>query len=309
MTFKQYGILPVLFLHAIFPLIFSIGKVGMHYAPFAFFISLRALSCGFFSLMIYLLTCKNKKPIDRKDLPLFIQAGLFGIYLTFIPEFWALQYLSVGKVAFIFVLAPFFTAFFSRFHGLEKFSYKKLIGLAIGLIGFVPILLSKTGETGDFESLFSFELPELALIFAVGCYAYSWIAVKRLSNQAHYSPWLVSAFSMLFGGSCALLTSFFYDGWYKGVCPVTNWSALLTSILMLMSVAIICFVLYIYLLREYSPTVISFFGFTRSFFGALYGLIFLSELVSWMFFPSMLVVSFGLYLFYQEELSLDSKKV
>lgn len=306
MNLRSYGILPVLFLHAIFPLIFSIGKMGMLYAPFCFFIALRALSCGLFSMGFYLLMCKDKKPLARKDLPLFLQAGAFGIYLTFIPEFWALQYLSVGKVAFIFVLAPFFTALFSRFHGLEKFTYKKIIGLIIGLIGFIPVLISKGAGEKELASFFSLELPELVLMFAVGCYAYSWIAVKRLSNQEDYSPWFVSGFSMLEGGLAALVTSFFYDGWYTGVSPVTAWGPLLFYIFLLMSVAITCFVLYIYLLKEYSPTLVSFFGFTRSFFGAFYGWLFLSETVPWTFYPSVVVVSLGLYLFYQEELSLDS---
>ena len=72
----------------------------------------------------------------------------------------------------------------------------------------------------------------------------------------------------------ALVTSFLYDGWYQGICPVTDWIALLGSIGALIGVAITFFVLYIYLLREYSATLISFFGFTRSFFGALYGWLF-----------------------------------
>ena len=304
MNLKQYGIAPVLFLHAIFPLIFSIGKVGMQYAPFCFFIALRALSCGLFSMGVYILTVKNKKPVAPKDRVLLFLAGLFGIYLTFIPEFWALQYLSVGKVAFIFVLAPFFTALFSRLHGLEKFSSKKLLGLAIGFLGFIPILMSKGGGEVASTSFFSFELPEVALIFAVGCYAYSWVIIKRLTNQSDYSPWFVSGFSMIEGGIAALITSYFYDGWYTGVSPVTDWGPLLWYILLLMSVAITCFVLYIYLLKEYSATLVSFFGFTRSFFGAFYGWLFLGETVPWFFYPSVFVVSFGLYLFYQEELKL-----
>lgn len=304
MNLKKYGIAPVLFLHAIFPLIFSIGKVGMQYAPFSFFIALRALSCGLFSMGVYFLTAKNKKPIEPKDRIFLLMAGLFGIYLTFIPEFWALQYLSVGKVAFIFVLAPFFTALFSRLHGLEIFTYKKLIGLAIGFIGFLPVLMTKgAGEVG-LKSLISFELPEVALIFAVACYAYSWVIIKRLTIQSDYSPWFVSGFTMIEGGLAALVTSFFYDGWYTGVSPVTEWGPLLWYVFLLMSVAITCFVLYIYLLKEYSATLVSFFGFTRSFFGAFYGWLFLGEVVPLVFYPSVLVVSFGLYLFYQEELTL-----
>lgn len=299
--FKQFGVLPVLFLHMIFPLIFSIGKIGMQYAPFSFFISLRALSCGLVSLLVYALFINNKKSIARAHIPLFLQAGLFGIYLTFIPEFWSLQYLSVGKVAFLFVLAPFFTALFARILGLEIFSWQKIIGLIIGLLGFIPVLISKTGDEGSFSEFLSFDLPELTLIFAVACYAYSWIVIKKLIHKEDYSPWLVSGFSMVSGGTAALITSFFYDGWYQGICPVTHWWPLLGSIGALMSIAITCFVLYIYLLREYSATLISFFGFTRSFFGALYGWLFFRETISWIYIPSILVVSLGLYLFSKDE--------
>jgi drug/metabolite transporter (DMT)-like permease len=52
----------------------------------------------------------------------------------------------------------------------------------------------------------------------------------------------------------------------------------------------------------YSATALSFFGFIIPFFTSIMGWFWLGEEVNIWFFISLIIVSFGLYLFYQEEL-------
>jgi drug/metabolite transporter (DMT)-like permease len=306
MDLKKYGIAPVLLLYMVFPLTFSIGKAGMKFAPSTLFIAARMLLSGAVMFGVYTFFGRKKYKISYSDAFLLFKAALFGIYLTYIPEFWALQYMSVAKTAFLFVLAPFFTALFSRLHGMEEFSYQKIVGLTVGMLGFIPMFFVNTGQEAKFAHFMALDLPEAVTIFSVACYAYSWIIVKKLIKQKKYSMWFVNGTSMTLGGFGALITSFFYDGWMQNGIPITAFVPFVWYVFLIMIVGIICYCLYSVLLDDFSPTLISFFGFTEPFFAAFYGWLFLSETVSWTFFSSAFIVGFGLYLFYKEELKLGS---
>ncbi len=304
MNLKRFGITPLILLYMVFPLMFSLSKMAMNYTPPTTFIALRMISAGLVLLVCFLLQHKERYTIIWEDARLFFKASLFGIYLTYVPELWALQYLSVAKSAFLFVLAPFFTALFAHLYEKESFSFKKIIGLIVGLIGFIPMLIATTGQEETFKSFFSLNLPEVITILSVAFYAYSWIPIKQLMNEKKYSPWLINGITMLGGGLGAAATSFFCDGWYKGVCPITDWKAVSFYVLLTLFVGVFCYILYTYLLKSFSTTLVSFFCFTEPFFAAFYGWFFLGEKVSYWFFISIFIVSIGLYIFYQEELQI-----
>ena len=77
--------------------------------------------------------------------------------------------------------------------------------------------------------------------------------------------------------------------------------------LMIVVANIAAYNLYGHLLHIYSPTLLSFFGFTTPLFTAVYGFIFLNEPISMAFIVSVGIVSLGLYLFYQDELRVASQ--
>jgi drug/metabolite transporter (DMT)-like permease len=305
MDLKKFGVYPLILLYMVFPLSFSLSKMGMMYAPSTTFIALRMIITGLFFLLCYAVQHKGTFKLTFDDTRLFFQAGFFGIYLTYVPELWALQYLSVAKSAFLFVLAPFFTALFAHLYENELFSRKKIIGLIIALIGFIPILIVTADSEEVFKNFSFVNLPEIVTILSVACYAYSWIPIKKLMNEKQYSPWLINGVIMLGGGIGAAVTALFCDGWYKGVSPVTNWNAISWYLFLTLLVGVFCYILYTYLLKNFTTTLVSFFCFTEPFFAAFYGWYFLGETVSWMFFVSILIVSIGLYIFYQSELSQD----
>ncbi|MFT6765333.1 MAG: drug/metabolite transporter (DMT)-like permease, partial [Alteromonas naphthalenivorans] len=226
MNLKKFGVIPLIILYMVFPLSFSLSKMGMLYAPSTTFIALRMVLSGLFFLVCFAIQHKGRFTLTFVDYRLFFKASFFGIYLTYVPELWALQYLSVAKSAFLFVLAPFFTALFTHIYEKEIFSNKKIIGLMIGLVGFIPILIATTSTEETFKSFSFLNLPEIITILSVACYAYSWIPIKQLMNDKKYSPWLINGVAMLGGGIGATVTAFFCDGWYTGVSPVTNWTAL-----------------------------------------------------------------------------------
>lgn len=167
------------------------------------------------------------------------------------------------------------------------------------------MLMATTGQEETFKSFLNINLPEIVTILSVACYAYSWIPIKELINKKKYSPWLINGIAMLVGGLGAAVTSLFCDGWYSGASPITDWYALSWHLFFMISIGVFCYILYAYLLKSFSTTLVSFFCFTEPFFAALYGWYFLGETVSYLFFISIFIVSIGLYIFYQSELSRD----
>src|SRR5262249_16486304 len=137
---------------------------------------------------------------------------------------------------------------------------------------------------------------ELALLFAVCCSAYGWLVMKDLITKRRYSPLMVNGIGMLVGGIAAAFTAFAIEGNYPlviqkaptdviGMRLIEYCGPLLTSLIMaagsmllLIIIAnIICYNLYGYLLTKYSPTFLSFAGFSTPLFASVFGWIFLKE--------------------------------
>jgi len=144
--------------------------------------------------------------------------------------------------------------------------------------------------------------------------------MKKLTNVRGYSPVFINGIGMLGGGLLALVTSFLWEktpriygaeslGYLDKILPITVspevagyimffWYTLLLIIIG----NIIAYNLYGYLLTYYSATFLSFAGFTTPLFAALLGWLLLNEHITWHFFSTIIIVSFGLYLFYKEDL-------
>lgn len=299
---QRWGMLPPILLFMIFPLTFSLGKLGFQFGPQILFVGLRMFFSGIFLLCCYaLFKSKPSAQLQGHDWVLLFYATVFGVG-CYIPEFWALKYVSAAQAALIFLTVPFSSALFEWIHGTAKITPQKIIGLLVGICGIIPVLIT------DDAGYSGFTFPELLIIVASIAYAYGWIAMKRLvkSNPNHSSLYL-NGLRMLGGGMLALISSFFLEEW-NGITPaVTDWYSYGKYIFLISVIGITCYSFYAFLLRYYSVTMIAFTGFTEPFFAALYAWMLLGETVSWIFFVGLCIVSLGLYLFYQEELRLITK--
>jgi drug/metabolite transporter (DMT)-like permease len=298
----RLGIGGIFLMYAFFSTTLSLAKSVLAYGPMITYIGLRMFIAGALLLAYYLIVMRKKIVFKRKqDMIGFFNIALFGICGSYVLSFWALQYLSIAKSAFLLILSPFFTAFFAWIHGFENFTSKKILGLTIGALGTIPILMSKSVDETAFASVFALDIPEILTLISVALYAYSWVEVKKLMNKG-YDTSLINGMTMFLGGIATLMIAYFMDGWSQGISPVTNWSSYSIYVASIVAVGTFCFTLYAHVLNRYSPTLVSFFGFSEPFFAAIFGWIFIAEEISWVFGVSLLIVSVGLYLFYQEEL-------
>lgn len=294
----------VAFLYMIIASTFTIGKLALQYLQPIFFVGIRMVFSGLLLLGYLYFFRRFQLIFRREDRWSFLSIILFHIFFSFVAEFWALQYLNSSKVCLFYSLSPFIAAVFSYFLFSEKMTFKKFIGLAIGFCAFLPVFISNA-DAGQ-SAVWFLSWPELAMLLSVVSATYGWTVVRKLGRSG-YSMFMINGIGMLGGGLLSLVASFIFEGWptirsVSGSLPTDLLASAGYTLLLIVLANVVFYNLYGHLLHRYTVTFISFAGFTTPLFAALYGWVLLGESVGVSFFITVLLVSIGLYIFYQEEL-------
>jgi drug/metabolite transporter (DMT)-like permease len=184
---------------------------------------------------------------------------------------------------------------------------KKVVGLVLSVLGFVPELVASAWQEGT--TILFFSWPEAALFGAVASFSYGWILVRTAIKDHGVPVMLVNGLGML-GGGCLALVLAFFDRLFNpvtadrfiSIIPVTNVEKFIILTAGLIAIGnIACYVLYGYLLKRYTATILTFGELFIPLFAAFYGWLFLREQVHWYFFVSVATILAGMYLFYVEE--------
>ncbi len=301
-------------LYFLFGSAFTFGKIALSYLSPILFIGVRMSLSGLVLLGYIFLKRPSECYIRPRDWGYFFLIMITNIYCAYNLEFWAMQYISAAKASLLYNLSPFVTALVSHILLHHRLTKKQWIGLMIGCIGLIPILTHQ-GILEQMSFHFGFiSVPEFVMILSVFCAALGWIIMKKLMNRHSYSPVFINGVTMLSGGILSFITSLIFEeqtglivnsNWLVlGLSPLySSWLIFVVSTGLLILVAnIIGYNIYGYLLSHYSPTFISFAGFTTPLFTALLDWILLGEIVPTAFYFSCVILLGGLYLFYQDEL-------
>lgn len=300
---KDFKILLVIILFALFASIFSLQKISLNYSEPFFLIGFRMAFSGLL-LLIYSFykfnIVKIVKSIKVTHIKFFIYLSVFNIYLTNVFEIWGLNNMSSAKACMIYSLSPFITAIVAFFILKELLTKKKIFGLMLGFLGLVPMLFLKTYEEFNVGKVFAFSFSEIALILSVLFSVLGWIFLKKIITLG-YSFIFANGVSMSIGGIIILFHSFLFgEAWNP--FPVLNIKYFLfyTFITCIIS-NVICYNLFGYLLKYFSTTFMTFSGLMTPFFASFFGWMFLNEIITWHFFLSILLFFLGLIIFYKEE--------
>lgn len=295
-------------MYALFGMTFVIGKAALQFVSPIAFIAFRMIIAGILLSCYQKFYLKQKLGLSKTDFMNLSWLSLVHIYVPYVFEFWALQYVSSAKAAMLFSLSPFATAILAYILLKEKLSLKKILGLIIGCLGFLPILIINSCKELPGEKLCNFYLPEIALVISVVSASYAWIFIQNKLQQNSYSLIKINGVSMLFGGFLALFTSFIFEPWSPA--PINNYYyfAILTLLIIIIG-NILCYNMYGLLLNKYTATFLSFAGFMTPLFTAFFQFVIFKEPVSLSFFATLIFVFIGLYIFYQEELRHGITKV
>lgn len=180
---------------------------------------------------------------------------------------------------------------------------KKLFGMLIGFVGFIPVLKMQTGDEGLLKAFSFFSWPELAIMGAALFSVYGWVLLRIIVKNQTLSPLYANGYSMLIGGTFAFIHSFFIDSWSP--IPVASGQLLpfIQGIVIMTLVSnILCYNLYGFMLKKYTATFLSFMGLLSPIFASLNSWVILGETPSWQILLSTSIVSLGLFIVYQAEL-------
>lgn len=288
----------VILLFAMFGGVCSVAKLSLSYASPLFFIGARMALAGVILLIYHRIRYGKEYKFQPKQLILLFLLGVFNIYFTNLFAYFSLEELDSFKTCFIYNLSPFISALFSYFVFSETLSNNQWLGLTIGFLGFTFLVVD------DFilEDLSSFSFGHFIMLLSVFSSVYGWVLMRQLVFDNNCSPALANGGSMFVGGSSALIHSYFTENWDP--VPVSDYAGYFQcSILLIVFSNLICYNLYGYLLKTYTATFMSFAGFLTPLFTALFGWMFLEEIVTWNFFLAFSIVLVGLLIFSKNELS------
>lgn len=275
----------------------------MSYTQPIFFVGCRMLFAGSVLLLFQYFFTREGLRINKRDRILFIKLALSGIYASYCLQYWALPYITATKWALLYTAGPFMTAFFSYLQFGEKITFKKLLGLLLGVLGLVPALLYGTHTmqvVGNCPKHSYGYLPEFSVLLAVAAYSYGWVVARQLVKRTSYSSGLINGVAMFVGGALAFGTSYLFECWTPA--PVTDWKTFSWIVVSISFFNIFSYMMSTHLLKKYTATFLTFMSFVDPLYVALLSWMFLSEVITWHFFVAVTIFLSGLYLFYQEEL-------
>lgn len=258
----------VMLLFALFGSTFVFGEAAVWYIRPVFFVMIRFFLAGTLILGYQWFRNRASLVVKFKDWWPLVQTSFFLFFFAYVIEFWVLQFVSGAKVSLIWNLSPFVTAVFAYFWFKELMTSKKFLGLAIGFLGFFPLLMAPSVREDMAGTVFNISWPEAILIIAVFASALGWILFRRMMDRG-YQTLVINGYSMIIAGFLSLFTSLMFEGPWNPV-PVLDWYKGLWYIFYMTLVGnLICFNLYGYLLKRYSTTYLSFCGFMTPLFAAV----------------------------------------
>lgn len=280
--------------YAILAATFTLAKKALSFSPPFFLIMTRLLIAGFFLITYSVLRKRFNVQKMLEDKWLFASVGLFHAYLAFVPEFWALQFVTSAKTSIIYAATPFVAALLSYLFYRERLSSWQWVGMLVGTIGLIPLMVWKV-EPGEWGGFLSLSLPELVLIGSMASACYAWFIIKKLMNRGHSVP-LINGVAMGLGGLLCIPTVLYAEP--HALMHVTSWSGFATWLSALIVLShFASYNLYSWLLKRYSITFMTFCGFLCPLFSTLFGALFLGEVITWHYFASIAGITTGLALF------------
>jgi drug/metabolite transporter (DMT)-like permease len=282
---------------------FTLGKAALGCSPPLFLTAVRMIAAGILILGFLFLFRNQQFRVKKGQLFTLVMLATTSVYLSNAFELWGLQYLTAAKACFIYSLTPFLSAILSYFQFQEKLTTRKILGLSIGFLGFMPVFLHQSGSEQLLGGLLFFSWAEIALILATITSVYGWILLRKLGKDEGMSSMMSNGSAMVIGGFMALIHSFVVESWTP--TPVTNWVGFSQGVAAIIIVSnLMCYNLYGWLLKRFTATFLSFSGLVSPLFAAFYGWMLHGETVPPTFFLSVAILCSGLWLVYSEELRL-----
>ena len=211
-------------------LLLGTNPVAVKYAVSAFaplpFVALRFTVAGL--LLLGVLRCLGSGGgVERKDLLTMMGVGALGVGMTNMLFTSGVNLTNASDTALLYAVVPVWGMILGSVLGLERPTLRGIIGVGIAFLGIIVVVYGGLGGSGS-----SLE-GNLLVLGATVCWgSYTVLSLPLLEK---YSPLVVAAYTMLFGGLAALpfalpgLLSVEWDAMGVGVWAAVAYSTVLVA--------------------------------------------------------------------------------
>lgn len=224
-------------------------------SPPIFFAGTRFFIAGFILILFMYLKNKSLNLELLKNKYLYI-TSLMIISLTFGLIFWGEQFVSPSITAILVQgLIPLLLPFFAIVYGIDKFNYKYLISVFMGLLGLYFIF-----DIGylEYSSVYLYGL--IALV--VGTIFYCWGSIIVKMNIKNSNIIELSGYQNIIGGVILIIIAFMYEfdriineEYYLHFIVIFSW------IHLVFIGSIVGFTLYLYFIQKWGAQKVSLYTF------------------------------------------------
>ena len=279
---------PLPFYVIIFCLLWSSGfvasKVGVTDCPPLIFLTLRLLSAGVLIIAISTLRGDQWK-MSQRDILAFIVIGLANnaLYIGLLSV--GLKTISSGLNALIISANPVVTAVLAIIFLGEQMTWRRVVGLLLGLAGVAWIVADRISAGSDSPIGIAFSVGALVSVVA-GTILFKMFAPKG-------NLWIGNGIQNLSGGLAVAPIAFMLSD----VGDIV-WSGRMLAALLWLIVfgSILAFLLWLYLLTVFGATAASAYHFLMPPLGMLFGWMILGEHVALRDLLGIVPVAIGIYL-------------
>ncbi|OUS23884.1 EamA family transporter ['Osedax' symbiont bacterium Rs2_46_30_T18] len=166
------------------------------------------LCIAFSALFLWCLISKQKLRLSAREQLLLLGGGLLSCAIPFSFFTWGQQHVSTSIGAIFNGSVPFFTAFLAHFFigGSERMSWRKALGLGMGMLGIITIMGIDKLSNFDLTSL-----GQLSMICACFFYGCSGIYYQKFVPD-HIDKTVVTTYTLIWAAIAMSLVSINIEG-------------------------------------------------------------------------------------------------
>lgn len=237
----------------------------------------------------------------RADMVKLLLISFCASLVPAILKAYALTNLPASKYALWGSLDPFITAVYAYILWNERLSWKKIVGIALGITGIAIYSISTSPAEVQWGELFYLSFPELAIIGSTVASRYGWILVQMMLKKDRYSPVEMNSLTMLLSGVIGIgFAAMRGTSLFVGPAQLGSFVGVFAFTIIVGN--LFGYTMYSYALKKHSAVWVSLAGLSIPPF------IFLgSNLLSWegcslSFFVALFVLMLGFAIFYFDEI-------
>ena len=285
---KSIALLAAFSASIIYGLTFTIAKdvMPVYVKPFAFIV-FRVLGATilFWTLSFFI----KKEKIDLVDYPRIFAAAVFGVALNMLTFFKGLSFTTPINASVIMITSPIIVLVLSIIFLNERLYKRKIIGIALGLIGALVLILYSQQEILIGSNI---KFGNFLVFVNAASYSLYLIIVKKLLEK--YNPLSFVKWIYLFG--LLLVFPFGYNEIFE-----ISWIAMPQTIYYKIGFVVVFSTFLTYLfnliaLTNLKPTTVSVFMYLQPIIATIYALIVKSDSLNIIKIIASLLIFSGVYL-------------